>query len=133
TARTSGHWFANQSSAYSDFTRWLHEQEVTELHACMEATGRYDEPLATYLYAQGYTVSVVNPARIKHYAKSQLRRNTTDKVYADVIAHFAQTQQPAAWQPTAPEIRELEELVHQYDVLQTARQQEHNRLQAGVQ
>ncbi len=125
--------FQNDAAAFADLTHWLQQQGVTELHACMEATGRYGEALATYLHGQGYTVSVVNPAQIKHYAKSQLRRNKTDQVDADVIAHFAQTQHPLAWQPTAPEIRELAELVHQYTALQAARQQENNRLQAGVQ
>ncbi len=130
TARQS---FPNQPAGFADLTRWLQAHRVTTLHACMEATGRYGEPLAAYLYAQGYTVSVINPAQIKHYAKSQLRRNKTDQVDADVIAQFAQTQQPSAWQPTAPEIRDLDELLHQYDALQSARQQENNRLQAGVQ
>lgn len=130
TARQS---FQNQPTAFADLTRWLQAHGVTTLHACMEATGRYGEPLASYLHTQGYTVSVVNPAQIKHYAKSQLRRNKTDKVDADVIAQFAQTQQPPAWQPTVPEIRELDELLHQYDALQAARQQENNRLRAGVQ
>lgn len=124
--------FQNDAAAFADLTAWLQAHGVTELHACLEATGRYGEALATYLHAQGYTVSVINPAQIKHYAKSQLRRNKTDKVDADVIAQFAQTQQPPAWQPTAPERCELDELLHQYDVLQIARQQENNRLQSGV-
>lgn len=105
--------FQNRPDAFAELTRWLQGQRVIELHVCREATGRYGEPLATYLYAQGYTVSVVNPAQLKHYAKSQLRRNKTDKLDADVIADFARTQQPAAWQPTAPAIRELAELLHQ--------------------
>lgn len=132
TQRIQRHSFRNEPAAFPDLTRWLQQHGVTELHACMEATGRYGEPLATYLHAQGYTVSVVNPAQLKHYAKSQLRRNKTDKVDADVIADFARTQQPAIWQPASPAIRELEELLHQYDTLQAARQQENNRLQAGV-
>jgi transposase len=131
--RVQRHRFPNDPAAFADLTQWLQAQGVTAVHACMEATGRYGEALATYRHAQGYAVSVVNPAQIKHYAKSQLRRNKTDKVDADVIAQFAQTQQPPPWQPTAPEIRELEELLHQYDALQAARQQEHNRLQSGVQ
>ena len=130
--RTQRQKFQNQAAAFADLTRWLQAQGVTALHVCMEATGRYGEALATYLHQQGYTVSVVNPAQIKHYAKSQLRRNKTDQVDADVIAQFARTQQPLAWQPTAPETRELDELLHQYDNLQAARQQESNRLQSGV-
>lgn len=111
--RTQHQSFQNKVAAFADLTRWLEQQGVTVLHACMEATERYGEPLATYLHAQGYTVSVVNPAQSKHYAKSQLRRNQTDKVDADVIADFARSQHPARWQPTPPGIRELEELLHQ--------------------
>lgn len=127
------HHFPNAPLAFAELRWWLQRHGVRELHACMESTGRYGEPLATYLHAQGYTVSVVNPVQIKHHAKSQLRRNKTDQGDADVIAHFAQTQQPPPWQPPAPEIRELEELLHQYDALQAARPQENNRLQAGVE
>ena len=59
--------------------------------------------------------------------------NKTDQLDADVIAEFARTQAPPAWRPTAPEIRELQELVHEYDSLQAARHQEQNRLKSGVQ
>lgn len=125
--------FPNEAAAFPHLTHWLQQHGVTTLHACLEATGRYGDALATYLQVQGYTVSVVNPAQIKHYAQSQLRRNKTDKLDADVIAHFAQTQHPPAWQPPAPHRHELDELLHQYDALQATRQQERNRLQAGVQ
>jgi len=125
--------FPNEAAAFPRLTAWLQQHEVTTLHACMEATGRYGDALATYLHDQGYTVSVVNPAQIKHYAQSQLRRNKTDREDADVIAQFALTQQLAAWQPQPAAVRELDELLHQYDALQITRQQERNRLQAGVQ
>jgi transposase len=127
------HSFPNQPDHFAELTAWLQQQGVTQVQACMEATGRYGEALATYLYAQQHTVSVVNPARIKAYARSQLRRNKTDQLDADVIAEFARTQAPPAWRPTAPEIRELQELVHEYDSLQAARHQEQNRLKSGVQ
>lgn len=125
--------FPNAPDHVAELTTWLQQQGVTQVQACMEATGRYGEALATYLYAQHHMVSVVNPAQIKDYARSQLRRNKTDKLDADVIAEFARTQAPPPWRPTPPEIRELQELVHQYDSLQAARHQEQQRLTAGVQ
>jgi len=51
---------------------------------------------------RGHQVSVVNPARIKAYAHSQLTRNKTDQLDASVIADFCRTQQPALWTPPAP-------------------------------
>ena len=64
--------------------------------------------------------------------KSQLARNKTDQLDAVLIADFCRTQNPPAWTPPAPEILELQELLHQYAAVQEARQQEANRLQAGL-
>ena len=62
----------------------------------------YGEGVAEYLYSQGYTISVVNPARIKAYAASQLQRNKTDKLDAALIADFCRTQQSPLWMPPDP-------------------------------
>jgi transposase len=44
---------------------------------------------------------------------------------------YCQREQPAAWQPPAPELRELRALVWHLDTLLQQRQAEHNRLEAG--
>jgi len=41
---------------------------------CLEATGAYRVPLAEYLVEHGFNVSVVNPAKIASFAKSELSR-----------------------------------------------------------
>ena len=124
--------FANEPKGFAQLGRWLDKRGASQVHACLEATGRYGDELALWLHQAQHTVSVVNPARIKAYAHSRLTRNKTDQVDADVIAHFCQTQQPAAWTPPAPEIRELQARLHQWDALDQMRQQEANRLGAGV-
>jgi transposase len=122
----------NDATGFAQLGRWLAKRKAGLLHACLESTGRYGDELALWLHAAGHTVSVVNPARIKSYAQSQLRRNKTDKLDGDVIADFCRTQQPAAWTPPSPEIRELQALLHQLEALAQMRQQEANRLSAGV-
>jgi transposase len=77
----------------------------------------------------GHRVSVVNPAQIAAYAKSQLARNKTDAADAALIARFCQKEQPRAWTPPAPEILSLRSLVRHLDALQQMRQQEANRLE----
>jgi transposase len=124
--------FPNDPKGFAQLSRWLTKHKVEQLHACLEATGRYGDDLAEYLHAAQHTVSVVNPARIKAYAKSRLARNKTDALDADLIADFCRTQQPPAWTPPAPELRELRALLHQLDALGQMRQQEANRLAAGV-
>jgi hypothetical protein len=52
----------------------------------MEATVAYSIPLAEFLIESGYRVSVVNPAKIHAFAKSELSRAKTDKADAKLIA-----------------------------------------------
>ena len=124
--------FPNKPEGFEQLSNWLQECGVQQVHACMEATGRYGEELAQYLYEQDHQVSVVNPARIRDYARSKLTRNKTDKLDAKIIAFFCLNENPALWQPPAPEIRELQALVRHLEALQDMRTQENNRLKSGV-
>ncbi len=125
-----GQHFTNTPTGYAKLRGWLSRRlKAAQVHVCLEATGPYSEGVAEYLYGQGYTVSVVNPARIKGYAASQLQRNKTDKLDAALIADFCRSQQPAAWTPPPPEIRALQQLVRHLEDLGNARQQAQNRLE----
>lgn len=124
--------FANTPAGFAQLAEWLAKQKVTHVHACLEATGTYGEALALYLHGLGHVVSVVNPAVIKAYAGSQLSRTKTDKVDASLIARFCHTQQPPAWTPLAPQVRELQALVRRVESLQEMRQMEANRLSAAT-
>ena len=123
--------FANTPDGYAKLSAWLKHLGVEHVHACMEATGTYGEALAEYLYHLGHTVSVVNPARIKGHAQSQMKRHKTDDLDAEVVRHFCETQTPEAWQPPKPEIKALRGLVRRLDDLIAMRTQEANRLQSG--
>jgi transposase len=124
--------FANNSSGFSQLSDWLAKQGVGRVHACLEATGTYGDSLAAYLHERGHTVSVVNPAAIKAYARSHLSRTKTDRVDAALIAGFCAERRPPAWQPPAPELRELQALVRRLDSLVEMRTMEENRLASGI-
>jgi len=124
--------FDNTAGGHQQLQRWLKMQEVETVHACLEATGQYGEAVAEYLYQLGHIVSVVNPARIKAYGRSKLRRNKTDKADAELIADFCANQKPAPWSPPPAEFKDLQALVRRLEDLMAARQQESNRLQSGV-
>lgn len=124
--------FANQRQGFAQLRRWLDKHQAGLVHACLEATGMYGEGIAEYLYAAGHQVSVVNPARIKAFADSQMVRNKTDRLDARVIADFCQAQHPAVWSPPDPALRELRALVRQLDDLMGIRQQERNRLASAA-
>jgi len=122
--------FANTPSGFNKLHRWLQKHQTSVVQACMEATGRYWEQVAVFLVEVGHTVSVVNPARIKAYANSQLARNKTDRLDAVLIADFCRTQQPGPWTPPDPAWRELQALVRHLDDLESDLQRQRNRLHA---
>lgn len=123
----------NTPKGFGMLHRFIQKRCRQGAHICLEATGLYGDAVAEYLLARGYVVSVVNPVRIKAYGDSRLNRNKTDRSDAGLIAHFCRTQQPQAWTPPPAEVKELRALLRHLDDLQAMRQQEHNRLEAGVQ
>lgn len=102
--------FDNTPAGFKKLRRWLAQQQATHLHACLEATSRYGDALALFLYQAQHTVSVVNPRRIRYYADSLLVRTQHDALDAEIIARFCATQQPPAWQPLPSELRQLQNL-----------------------
>jgi transposase len=124
--------FPNSAAGYEQLNAWLGRLGVGRVHACLEATGTYGEALALSLHATGHTVSVVNPAAVSAFAQSRLSRTKTDRVDAELIARFCLAQQPPAWSPPAPEVRELQALVRRLEALTEMRVAEENRLSAGA-
>jgi len=118
----------NSTEGFEILMVWLEKQGVQKVHACLEATGNYGEDLAIYLYEAGHTVSIVNPARIKGFAQSELIRTKTDKIDAGVIARFCLAMKPEPWIPPTPAIRSLRALVRRVDSLVDMRSQEKNRI-----
>lgn len=124
--------FDNSRKGLNSLRHFLKKRVKGELHACLEATGHYSDDVAFFLHEAGYRVSVVNPAQIKSYGDSQLRRTKTDAADAALLADFCRTQQPPAWEPPAPEVRELQAIARHLEALKAMRQQEVNRLAAGI-
>lgn len=123
--------FPNTAAGHQAVIAWLHRHQVERAHLCLESTNIYGEALAEHLHDSGYTVSIVNPARIKGFAQSELARTKTDKTDAALIARFCQAMAPAPWTPDPKEIRELKALVRRLESLMDMRQQEVNRLQVA--
>lgn len=120
--------FPNTKSGHEAMVTWLQKNTITVAHVCMESTNVYGEALAEHLFDQDYTVSIVNPARIKGFAQSELSRTKTDKADARLIARYCLAMAPEAWTPDPLEIRELRALVRRLEALTEMRQQEVNRL-----
>lgn len=130
--RTTFKTFGNSYDGFQALIDWLAEQGASAVHTCMEGTGRLWIPLAEYLHARDFPVSVVNPMRISGFAKSDLRRSKTDKIDAKIIARFCRAQSPSTWTPPPIEIATIRDMQRYLEELKSNRAQENNRLKAGV-
>jgi transposase len=95
----------------------------------VEATGGYHKRLVAELLEAGYAVSVVNPKRVRDYAKAHGYLAKTDKLDARVIALFAEHFRPLCEQKCSAQRAELEELVVRRRQLLALRTSENNRLE----
>ena len=121
--------FTNDAAGFASFVAWfLSLCGDTSPLICMEATGAYSLPLADYLVNHGFPVSLVNPAKIHAFAKSELSHAKTD---AKLIARYALMTQPPLWIPPPPNIRELQALVRRVEHLLEMIQMEQNRLETA--
>jgi len=120
--------FDNTADGFAQLSQWLNRQGVNHVHGCLEATSIYGHALATYLNQQGHRVSIVNPMRIKGYAKSQLARTKSDRADAKLIAQFCRDLKPAPWQPSEAEVMTLQAYTRRLDALEQMLTQEKNRL-----
>jgi transposase len=119
--------FDNTAAGFEQLNEWLKAQNIEQVHACMEATNTYGHALARYLYHQGHQVSIVNPARIKGYGKSQLSRTKNDAADASLIARFCRDLKPTLWHPAPDEVAKLQMLTRRLEALEQMMTQEKNR------
>ena len=132
--------FSNDEAGYQALTGWLRHNRLTDsgqVHACSEATGHYGDALARYLHTGAHRVSVVNPAAIRAFARTELSRTKTDKADAAGIARYClcracatEMHRPPAWAPPAEEITTLLALVRRPETLKQMRLMERQRPRA---
>jgi len=92
-----------------------------------ESTGPYHLGLALALWEAQMPLSILNPARVRYFAKAQGKAKT-DPLDKQVIGAFAQAFRPAPT-PAPDELsRQLTELLQRRDELITSRVAEQNRL-----
>src|SRR5215510_5788849 len=95
--------WANDEPGQQSLSRWLREQEA-EL-VVLEASGGIEAALVSELVEQGLPVAVVNPTRVRAFARAEGQLAKTDRIDAGVIARFG-----AAMKPKAKAIRDQAQL-----------------------
>jgi transposase len=109
--------FSNDSSGIKQFLaqlgagRW----KPSLIHFALESSGVYGKALIAALHQVSLAVSVLNPAQVKYFAFSVLRRTKNDRVDAEIIARFCLERKPIANRPLRPVEEQLKLLVHERD------------------
>jgi transposase len=120
------HQFKNDPSGFKEFSKLLSEKS----HCVMEATGSYYQGLATWLYDSSIIVSVVNPLSVKRFIQMRLKTSKTDKLDAQMIRMYGESEQPKLWNPPSKLIIEATELHKLIELLVRQRAGLKNRLHA---
>ena len=118
---------ANSAAGFKQLLEWLAKHGAADAHVVMEPTGVYHENCAMALSDAGMPVTLVNPARIRDYAKGTGYKNKTDKVDSAVLAQFGAKENPPLWQPPSLEARVLKALLVRRDAIAEDLQREINR------
>jgi transposase len=94
----------------------------------LEATGGFETAMASELCAAGLPVAVVNPKRVRDFARAAGILAKTDKLDAQVLAVFAQRMRPQVHALPDEAQQEITELVDRRAQLVAMRAQEKTRL-----
>ncbi|MBK1670528.1 hypothetical protein CKO28_21125 [Rhodovibrio sodomensis] len=121
----------NTADGHAHLKDWLAKHADAPVRVVLEATGRYWMDLAMTLHEAGYIVSVVNPARVKHFQRVQLGRGKSDRIDAHAVAQFGRLLRPTAWTPPPAAVLRLRDLVRIREQLVEDLTAHRNQLQAG--
>jgi transposase len=103
---------------------------MTVAAAVLESTGCYGQAVVGVLVAAGVAVAVVQPGRVRYFARSKGIHAKTDPIDAQVIAQFGEATKPRRFAPPTQEIVHLRALVDRRDQIIELRKQEQNHLEA---
>ena len=98
-ARPTGtSWSSYDSDGVDDLVAQL--KELSPAGVITESTGGLELPLAAALAAASLPVAVVNPRQVRDFAKSTGQLAKTDRLDAQILAHFGEAVRPAMRRPT---------------------------------
>jgi transposase len=94
----------------------------------VEATGGYQRNVVEALFHAGLSVAVVNPARVRQYARACGLLAKTDKLDALVLAEFGRRVQPRRYEGKSEAEKQLSALLVRRKQLEEMLKAEQNRL-----
>ena len=124
--------FPNSAEGIDRAASWATRVSATaaaDTHVIVEATAAYHELTAHRLAAAGMRVSIVNPARVRSFAKALGILGKTDRIDAQLLARYGQLVRPKLWSPPAKALLDLQSLLARLDDIEADLRREENRLE----
>jgi transposase len=121
----------NSPAGFVALQTWLQALGSPVEQICLEATGSYSDALSQFLWEQGYRLSVLNPAVLVSFRRSMQVRSKTDRLDAELLAHYGRLHPTRSWHPLPQAVQSLRHLLqYRLDVLAQWQAGRH-RLEAG--
>src|SRR5260221_85121 len=117
---------SNDAAGMAELVAWL--QAVHPEVIVLEATGGYEAPVGAALGLAGLPVAVVNPRQVRNFARASGQLAKTDRLDAQVLAHFAAALHPVPRPLPDAQAQELAALVERRRQLVAMRTAEQSRL-----
>ena len=117
---------SNDSAGIASLVSQMQERKPELI--VVEATGGYQRAVVLGLFEAGLPVAVVNPLRVRQYARACGKLAKTDKIDALLLAEFGKQVQPRRFEAQSEAGRYLEALLVRRKQLEAMLKAERNRL-----
>ena len=116
----------NTREGINELVKWMVELEPELI--VVEATGGYQRAVVEGLFQAGLTVAVVNPIRVRQFARACGLLAKTDKLDAQVLAVFGQKVPPRRYEGKSEAEKQLSALLVRRKQVEEMLEAEQNRL-----
>jgi transposase len=106
-------------------------KELEPERIVLEASGGYERLAISILGQAGLPVALVNPQRARRFGQSTGKLAKTDRIDAQMLAHFGQALRPAVHPGSSEQEEYLAALIKRRTQLMTTQTAEKNRLQTA--
>ena len=117
----------NDESGIKEAIKTIKKHNITRV--VIEATGRLEQPFIMACAKANIPFVIANPVNIKRFAGAINQRAKTDKLDAQLIAHYAEVIKPKLSQLKPEQIRLMSDLLSRRRQLMEMQTMEKNRLQ----
>jgi transposase len=121
--------FSNDSLGIKKLLKWVKSEEVRIV--CLEATGAYSRKLVRALEENAISFLVVNPKRLRDFARGLGKLAKTDRLDARVIAFYGEKSDDEPSSLRSTEEEELKDLCTRRQQVSAMIVQEQNRLKVA--